>query len=97
MSLDIRHAAALPSLQHGRMPGPPARKTKAEVLEGILMAMRNTSTVTSIPLGTCPASHSLLFTSPQVLGQDLSKKVPSSSAGIGNGGSPACCCLTPCP
>lgn len=72
---------ALPSLQHGRMLGPPARKTKAEVLEGILMAMRDTSTVTSIPLGTCPPSHSLLFTSPQILGQDLSKKVPPELGG----------------
>ncbi|NXK50280.1 XRRA1 protein, partial [Chauna torquata] len=42
----------VPRKKHGRMPGPPTRKTKAEVLEGILMAMRNTSTVTSVPLAS---------------------------------------------
>ncbi|NWZ27200.1 XRRA1 protein, partial [Asarcornis scutulata] len=48
--LDSLQKPYVPRKKHGRMPGPPARKTKAEVLEGILMAMRNTSTVTSIPL-----------------------------------------------
>lgn len=52
----------LPSPQHGRMPGPPACKTKAEVLEGILVAMRNASTITTVPLGTCPHSPSLHVT-----------------------------------
>ncbi|KAI6079225.1 X-ray radiation resistance-associated protein 1 [Aix galericulata] len=50
--LDSLQKPYVPRKKHGRMPGPPARKTKAEVLEGILMAMRNTSTVTSIPLAS---------------------------------------------
>ncbi|NWY56445.1 XRRA1 protein, partial [Chionis minor] len=39
-----------PQKKHGRTPSPPARQTKAEVLEGILTAMRNTSTITEVPL-----------------------------------------------
>ncbi|KAM9203424.1 X-ray radiation resistance-associated protein 1 [Mergus octosetaceus] len=50
--LDSLQKPYVPRKKRGRMPGPPARKTKAEVLEGILMAMRNTSTVTSIPLAS---------------------------------------------
>ncbi|XP_071889040.1 X-ray radiation resistance-associated protein 1 isoform X2 [Anas platyrhynchos] len=50
--LDSLQKPYVPRKKHGRMLGPPARKTKAEVLEGILMAMRNTSTVTSIPLAS---------------------------------------------
>uniref|UniRef100_A0A8B9VHY8 X-ray radiation resistance associated 1 n=1 Tax=Anas zonorhyncha TaxID=75864 RepID=A0A8B9VHY8_9AVES len=50
--LDSLQKPYVPRKKHGRMPGPPARKTKAEVLEGILMAMRDTSTVTSIPLAS---------------------------------------------
>ncbi|XP_040427213.1 X-ray radiation resistance-associated protein 1 [Cygnus olor] len=42
----------VPRKKHGRMPGPPARKTKGEALEGILMAMRNASTVTNVPLAS---------------------------------------------
>ncbi|NXW10469.1 XRRA1 protein, partial [Fregetta grallaria] len=48
--LDSVQKPYLPRKKHGRMPGPPARKTRAEVLEGILMAMRNTSTITEVPL-----------------------------------------------
>ncbi|KFQ80993.1 X-ray radiation resistance-associated protein 1, partial [Phaethon lepturus] len=44
--------ASWSSLQRGRMPGPPARKTRAEVLEGILIAMRTTSTITEVPLAS---------------------------------------------
>ncbi|KAM9300311.1 X-ray radiation resistance-associated protein 1 [Morus bassanus] len=48
--LDSVQKPYVPREKHGRMPGPPARKTRAEVLEGILMAMRNTSTITEVPL-----------------------------------------------
>ncbi|XP_021239815.1 X-ray radiation resistance-associated protein 1 isoform X2 [Numida meleagris] len=48
--LDSVQKPYVPQKKRGRMPDPPARKTKAEVLEGILMAMRNTKTVTSVPL-----------------------------------------------
>ncbi|KFP22236.1 X-ray radiation resistance-associated protein 1, partial [Egretta garzetta] len=48
--LDSLQKPYVPRKKHGRMPGPPARKTRAEVLEGILMAMRNTSTITEVPL-----------------------------------------------
>ncbi|XP_063183935.1 X-ray radiation resistance-associated protein 1 [Chroicocephalus ridibundus] len=48
--LDSVQKPYLPQKKHGRLPSPPARKTKAEVLEGILMAMRNTSTITEVPL-----------------------------------------------
>ncbi|NXD81416.1 XRRA1 protein, partial [Halcyon senegalensis] len=42
----------VPQKKNGRMLGPPARKTRAEVLDGILMAMRNTSTITEVPLAS---------------------------------------------
>ncbi|XP_059680816.1 X-ray radiation resistance-associated protein 1 [Gavia stellata] len=48
--LDSIQKPYVPRKKRGRMPGPPARKTRAEVLEGILMAMRNTSTITEVPL-----------------------------------------------
>ncbi|NWH50010.1 XRRA1 protein, partial [Fregata magnificens] len=50
--LDSVQKPYVPRKKHGRMPGPPARKTRAEVLEGILMAMRNTSTITEVPLAS---------------------------------------------
>ncbi|XP_072707088.1 X-ray radiation resistance-associated protein 1 [Ciconia boyciana] len=50
--LDNVQKPYVPRKKHGRMPGPPARKTKAEVLEGTLMAMRNTSTITEVPLAS---------------------------------------------
>ncbi|NXO56747.1 XRRA1 protein, partial [Aramus guarauna] len=50
--LDSVQKPYVPREKRGRMPGPPARKTKAEVLEGILMAMRNTSTITEVPLAS---------------------------------------------
>ncbi|XP_009889317.1 PREDICTED: X-ray radiation resistance-associated protein 1 [Charadrius vociferus] len=50
--LDIVQKPYVPQKKHGRMPSPPARKTKSEVLEGILMAMRNTSTITEVPLAS---------------------------------------------
>ncbi|KAM4681963.1 LOW QUALITY PROTEIN: X-ray radiation resistance-associated protein 1 [Amazona ochrocephala] len=45
-------AASWSSLQHARMPGAPAWKTKAEILEGILLAMSSTQTFTEVPLAT---------------------------------------------
>lgn len=82
--MEGRHAAASwSSLQHGRMPGPPTRKTRAEVLEEILMAMRNTSTITEVPLGMFLRSQSLLLTAPQRQGQDLNVKVSLSWPGPG--------------
>ncbi|XP_048789393.1 X-ray radiation resistance-associated protein 1 [Lagopus muta] len=50
--LDSMQKPYVPHKKRCRMPDPPARKTKAEVLERILMAMRNTSTVTSVPLAS---------------------------------------------
>ncbi|NXE85097.1 XRRA1 protein, partial [Cochlearius cochlearius] len=50
--LDSVQKPYVPLKKHGRMPSPPARKTRAEVLEGILMAMRNTSTITEVPLAS---------------------------------------------
>ncbi|KAM6419695.1 X-ray radiation resistance-associated protein 1 [Pluvialis apricaria] len=50
--LDSVQKPNMPQKKHGRMPSPPARPTKAEVLEGILMAMRNTSTITEVPLAS---------------------------------------------
>ncbi|KAM6144684.1 X-ray radiation resistance-associated protein 1 [Phoenicopterus ruber ruber] len=50
--LDSIQKPYVPRKKHGRMPGPPARKTRAEVLEGILMAMRSTSTITEVPLAS---------------------------------------------
>ncbi|XP_050768062.1 X-ray radiation resistance-associated protein 1 [Gymnogyps californianus] len=50
--LDSMQKPYVPRKKHGRMPGPPARKTRAEILEGILMAMRNTSTITEVPLAS---------------------------------------------
>ncbi|XP_049679109.1 X-ray radiation resistance-associated protein 1 [Accipiter gentilis] len=50
--LDSVQKPYMPRKKHGRMPGPPTRKTRAEVLEGILMAMRNTSTITEVPLAS---------------------------------------------
>ncbi|NWW52455.1 XRRA1 protein, partial [Pedionomus torquatus] len=48
--LDVLQKPHRPQKKNGRMPSPPARRTKAEVLEGILLAMRNTSTITEVPL-----------------------------------------------
>ncbi|NXS92218.1 XRRA1 protein, partial [Jacana jacana] len=48
--LDVVQKAYTPQKKGGRMPSPPARRTKAEVLEEILLAMRNTSTITEVPL-----------------------------------------------
>ncbi|KFW70600.1 X-ray radiation resistance-associated protein 1, partial [Pygoscelis adeliae] len=48
--LDSVQKPYVPRKKHGRVPGPPARQTRAEVLEGILTAMRNTSTITEVPL-----------------------------------------------
>ncbi|NWZ59767.1 XRRA1 protein, partial [Haliaeetus albicilla] len=50
--LDSMQKPYVPRKKHGRMPGPPTRKTRMEVLEGILMAMRNTSTITEVPLAS---------------------------------------------
>ncbi|XP_015708118.1 X-ray radiation resistance-associated protein 1 [Coturnix japonica] len=50
--LDSIQKPYVPQKKRWRMPEPPARKTKAEVLERILVAMRNTSTVTSVPLAS---------------------------------------------
>ncbi|XP_075000142.1 X-ray radiation resistance-associated protein 1 [Calonectris borealis] len=50
--LDSVQKPYVPQKKHGRMPGPPARTTRAEVLEGILMAMRNTLTFTEAPLAS---------------------------------------------
>ncbi|NXU31270.1 XRRA1 protein, partial [Thalassarche chlororhynchos] len=50
--LDSVQKPYVPRKKHGRMPGSPARKTRAEVLEEILMAMRNTSTITEVPLAS---------------------------------------------
>ncbi|XP_074966890.1 X-ray radiation resistance-associated protein 1 [Phalacrocorax aristotelis] len=50
--LDSLQKPYVPRKKHRRMPGPPARKTRAEILEGILTAMRNTSTITEIPLAS---------------------------------------------
>ncbi|NXT17513.1 XRRA1 protein, partial [Syrrhaptes paradoxus] len=50
--LDTVQKPYVPRKKQGRMPGPPARKTRAEVLEGILLAMRNTSTITEVPLAS---------------------------------------------
>ncbi|KAK2524739.1 Xrra1 [Columba livia] len=48
--LDSVQKPYVPQKKRGRMPGPPARQTRAEVLEGILTAMGNTSTFTEVPL-----------------------------------------------
>ncbi|NXN27146.1 XRRA1 protein, partial [Nycticryphes semicollaris] len=48
--LDVVQKPYTPQKMRGKMPSPPARRTKAEVLEGILLAMRNTSTITEVPL-----------------------------------------------
>ncbi|KFQ45104.1 X-ray radiation resistance-associated protein 1, partial [Nestor notabilis] len=50
--LDCVQKPYVPRRKHVRMPGPPARKTKAEILEGILVAMRNTLTFTEVPLAS---------------------------------------------
>ncbi|XP_065482911.1 X-ray radiation resistance-associated protein 1 [Caloenas nicobarica] len=50
--LDSVQKPYVPRKKRGRMPGPPARQTRAEVLEGILTAMRNTSTFTEVPLAS---------------------------------------------
>ncbi|KQL60034.1 hypothetical protein AAES_11785 [Amazona aestiva] len=49
--LDCVQKPHVPREKHARMPGAPAWKTKAEILEGILLAMRNTQTFTEVPLG----------------------------------------------
>nr|XP_021139273.1 X-ray radiation resistance-associated protein 1 isoform X2 [Columba livia] len=50
--LDSVQKPYVPQKKRGRMPGPPARQTRAEVLEGILTAMGNTSTFTEVPLAS---------------------------------------------
>ncbi|XP_062434496.1 X-ray radiation resistance-associated protein 1 [Rhea pennata] len=50
--LDSVQKPYVPRRKSGKMPGPPTRRTKAEVLEGILMAMRNTTTITEVPLAS---------------------------------------------
>ncbi|XP_042648486.1 X-ray radiation resistance-associated protein 1 [Tyto alba] len=50
--LDSMQKPYVPRKKRGRMPGPATRKTRAEILEGILMAMRNTSTITEVPLAS---------------------------------------------
>ncbi|XP_061298126.1 X-ray radiation resistance-associated protein 1 [Pezoporus flaviventris] len=50
--LDCVQKPCVPRKKHGGMLGPPAWKTKAEILEGILLAMRNTGTFTEVPLAT---------------------------------------------
>ncbi|NXL53040.1 XRRA1 protein, partial [Podilymbus podiceps] len=50
--LDSVQKPYVPQKKRGRMPGPPARKTRAEVLEGILVAMRNTSTIAEVPVAS---------------------------------------------
>ena len=47
------------------------------------MAMRKTSTITEVPLGTFLHSQSLLLTAPQRQGQDLNVKVSLSWRGPG--------------
>ncbi|NXI35793.1 XRRA1 protein, partial [Galbula dea] len=42
----------VPQRKLKRMPDPPAPKTRAEILDEILVAMRNTSTITEIPLAS---------------------------------------------
>ncbi|KAM9263429.1 LOW QUALITY PROTEIN: X-ray radiation resistance-associated protein 1 [Cariama cristata] len=66
----------VPQKKHGRVPGPPARKTKAEILEGILMAMRrNTLAITEVPSAmSLLRSQSLLLTARRRQGQDLNIK-----------------------
>ncbi|OPJ85882.1 hypothetical protein AV530_007039 [Patagioenas fasciata monilis] len=49
--LDSVQKPYVPRKKRGRMPGPPAQQTRAEVLEGILTAMGNASTFTEVPLG----------------------------------------------
>uniref|UniRef100_A0A8C8SKG3 X-ray radiation resistance associated 1 n=1 Tax=Pelusios castaneus TaxID=367368 RepID=A0A8C8SKG3_9SAUR len=43
----------------GKPPGPPSGKTKAEVLEDILLTMRGNTNITEVPLGTFPCCCSL--------------------------------------
>ncbi|KAM9388375.1 X-ray radiation resistance-associated protein 1 [Phaethornis superciliosus] len=50
--LDSLQKPYVPWKRHGRIPIPPARKTRAEILEGLLMAMRNSSTITEAPLAS---------------------------------------------
>ncbi|NXE55228.1 XRRA1 protein, partial [Casuarius casuarius] len=50
--LDSVQKPYVPRKKCGKMPGPPTRRTKAEVLDGILMAMRNTTTITEVPLAS---------------------------------------------
>ncbi|XP_064361314.1 X-ray radiation resistance-associated protein 1 [Dromaius novaehollandiae] len=50
--LDCVQKPYVPRKKSGKMPGPPARRTRAEVLDGILMAMRNTTTITEVPLAS---------------------------------------------
>ncbi|NXG36969.1 XRRA1 protein, partial [Dromaius novaehollandiae] len=50
--LDSVQKPYVPRKKSGKMPGPPARRTRAEVLDGILMAMRNTTTITEVPLAS---------------------------------------------
>ncbi|XP_008943296.1 PREDICTED: X-ray radiation resistance-associated protein 1, partial [Merops nubicus] len=50
--LDTLQKPYVPRKKHGRMLSAPTRKTRAEVLDGILMAMRNTSTITEVPLAS---------------------------------------------
>ncbi|KFP01303.1 X-ray radiation resistance-associated protein 1, partial [Calypte anna] len=48
--LDSLQKPFVPWKRHWRIPNPPTRKTRAEILEGILRAMRNSSTITEAPL-----------------------------------------------
>ncbi|NXD11254.1 XRRA1 protein, partial [Nothocercus nigrocapillus] len=42
----------VPRRKSGKMPGPPPRRTKAEVLAGLLTAMRCATSITEVPLGS---------------------------------------------
>uniref|UniRef100_A0A672U1H2 X-ray radiation resistance associated 1 n=1 Tax=Strigops habroptila TaxID=2489341 RepID=A0A672U1H2_STRHB len=76
--LDCVQKPFVPRRKHVRMPGPPARKTKAEILEGILVAMRNTLTFTEVPLGMFLRSQYLFLMVPQWQEKDGNTKVSLS-------------------
>ncbi|KGL73835.1 X-ray radiation resistance-associated protein 1, partial [Tinamus guttatus] len=40
----------VPRRKSGKMPAPPPRRTRAEVLEGLLLAMRSSTAITEVPL-----------------------------------------------
>ncbi|NXS61048.1 XRRA1 protein, partial [Brachypteracias leptosomus] len=50
--LDTLQKPSVPQRKCGRTLNPPAHKTRAEVLDEILVAMRNTSTITEVPLAS---------------------------------------------